>query len=278
MSGHREENAAGPGDTSHVYCKDGKYLRVMQRTTHTGHHQDIRWVDDLDHATVFAGPPESVPLLHRIDKALLEDAEILPAQQVVLLTGAEEEREKVDPRMPLKEVLERLCIHDPRNPYHETALGDPEDEPREPRHDCACDNCFHGHDKLALEILRLQEGFEKVPRTADGHIIYPGMPVFIEYAYTVEKVKPATIYCVEGDDGVASEQNRYFCVLSENRWFDESRDRWDNGNTEHVNRVYASEAECLRVAHEKHARLQEERAAREARKAASSPPNQGADK
>ena len=92
MSGHREENAAGPGDTSHVYCKDGKYLRVMQRTTHTGHHQDIRWVDDLDHATVFAGPPESVPLLHRIDKALLEDAEILPAQQVVLLAGAEEER------------------------------------------------------------------------------------------------------------------------------------------------------------------------------------------
>ena len=49
------------------------------------------------------------------------------------------------------EVLRNLCFHDPRNPHNDPELG------QEPRDNCYCDNCFHGRDELALEILRLRE-------------------------------------------------------------------------------------------------------------------------
>ena len=49
------------------------------------------------------------------------------------------------------EVRRNLCFHDTRNPLNDPELG------REPRDNCYCDNCFHGRDALALEILRLRE-------------------------------------------------------------------------------------------------------------------------
>jgi hypothetical protein len=58
--------------------------------------------------------------------------------------------------MELKEVYGHLCYYDTRNPYYVPYLD--EDDIREPRHpDCYCDNCFYGHDKLALEILKLKK-------------------------------------------------------------------------------------------------------------------------
>lgn len=56
-----------------------------------------------------------------------------------------------------EQIHENLCIYDPRNPLYANLYGDhdPADIPA-PRNDCACDNCFYGRDRLALEILRLR--------------------------------------------------------------------------------------------------------------------------
>ena len=48
--------------------------------------------------------------------------------------------------------LEKLCYHDPRNPFHNA------DDDTAPRDGCACDNCFYGRDQMALEIIRLRAG------------------------------------------------------------------------------------------------------------------------
>ena len=59
--------------------------------------------------------------------------------------------------MEIQEVLENLCYYDERNPDNSLQYFDLEgEEPPEPRKDCACDNCFYGRDKLALEILSLK--------------------------------------------------------------------------------------------------------------------------
>lgn len=60
----------------------------------------------------------------------------------------------IDPR-------EKLCYHDPRNPFFT-----PDDQPREPRNGCACDNCFYGRDQMALEIIRLSESLEAERKAA----------------------------------------------------------------------------------------------------------------
>ena len=55
--------------------------------------------------------------------------------------------------MDIKEVLENLCIYDSRSPYYFK-----EDNPEEissPRDGCACENCFYGRDRFALEVIRL---------------------------------------------------------------------------------------------------------------------------
>jgi len=58
--------------------------------------------------------------------------------------------------MTLTEIYENLCIRDKRNPSHKDCYIDlDDDELPEPRENCYCDSCFHGRDKLALEILRL---------------------------------------------------------------------------------------------------------------------------
>ncbi len=90
----------------------------------------------------------------------------------------------------------------------------------------------------------------KVPKTADGFPIYPGMPVFICSPYSTKKSYKATIYNV--GYGEASVNNDYFCVLVENRYFD--GEYWNDGNTEHVSKIFADETECLRFAHDKNNR------------------------
>jgi hypothetical protein len=79
----------------------------------------------------------------------------------------------------------------------------------------------------------------RIPQTADGQIIYPGMPVFICEPYSIEKFSKATVYCVIG------ENNQYYCILEENRYFD--GEHWNDGNTEHVSRVFADCQECLKL-------------------------------
>jgi len=57
--------------------------------------------------------------------------------------------------MTKEEVVKNLCYKDNRNPDHyENIFGEPPTPRPEP---CFCDSCFHGRDKLALEILRLLE-------------------------------------------------------------------------------------------------------------------------
>lgn len=59
--------------------------------------------------------------------------------------------------VPVERVYECLCSKDSRNPLYADIYGWQADEPPPvPRVDCACDNCFYGRDKLAVEILRLR--------------------------------------------------------------------------------------------------------------------------
>lgn len=55
--------------------------------------------------------------------------------------------------LEIEEVYERLCYYDKRNPNNDINT----DFPKEPRGNCYCDNCFHGRDRLALEIIALRE-------------------------------------------------------------------------------------------------------------------------
>lgn len=60
--------------------------------------------------------------------------------------------------MKLKEVYTYLCNKDPKNHedyIQEIVYNDWEEPIPEPRKNCFCDNCFYGRDKLALEIIRL---------------------------------------------------------------------------------------------------------------------------
>lgn len=56
---------------------------------------------------------------------------------------------------------ESLCYFDKRNPNGNPLPDD--DDPREPRElGCACDNCFYGRDKLAVEVIRLRMALEGI--------------------------------------------------------------------------------------------------------------------
>lgn len=54
----------------------------------------------------------------------------------------------------LPDPTENLCYHDPRS--RDYSPPDEDDEPREPRVNCCCDDCFYRRDPLALEIIRLR--------------------------------------------------------------------------------------------------------------------------
>jgi len=48
-------------------------------------------------------------------------------------------------KMTRDEVLQNLCVYDPRNPDYQVGTAGSI---------CYCDNCFYGRDKLAREILK----------------------------------------------------------------------------------------------------------------------------
>lgn len=52
--------------------------------------------------------------------------------------------------MDEKDILEKLCYYDSRNPDYQGEDFKPEDK-------CYCDNCFYGRSELANEILLLRE-------------------------------------------------------------------------------------------------------------------------
>lgn len=81
---------------------------------------------------------------------------------------------------------------------------------------------------------------DKIPKTADGKIIFPGMKVFICSPYSNKKTYPATIHHVE----IGNE-----CFLIENQYF--NGEWWEDGNTENASNLYESESECLKNANEK---------------------------
>ena len=58
---------------------------------------------------------------------------------------------------------ENLCTYDKRNPYGYLSYGPVDDDDvAQPRQQgCACDNCFYGRDKLAMEIIRLREAISE---------------------------------------------------------------------------------------------------------------------
>ena len=57
--------------------------------------------------------------------------------------------------MGIEEVYEQLCWYDKRNPNQ---IHDVDQDVVVPRRDnCACDNCYNGKDRLAMEVLRLQK-------------------------------------------------------------------------------------------------------------------------
>ena len=63
--------------------------------------------------------------------------------------------------MDKQEIFENLCTKDPRYPMYQDIYGyEDDDDVPEPRKDCACDNCFYGRDRLALEILKLMRAIE----------------------------------------------------------------------------------------------------------------------
>ena len=54
----------------------------------------------------------------------------------------------------MKDILSKLCWYDERNPDY---IDKDNNEGKEPRKDCFCDNCFNGRDKLAVYILELEQ-------------------------------------------------------------------------------------------------------------------------
>lgn len=64
--------------------------------------------------------------------------------------------------MKIKEISEKLCHYDTRNPDGVKVYMD-EDELKEcgyttkSKKDCVCDNCYYGRTELALYILKLRD-------------------------------------------------------------------------------------------------------------------------
>lgn len=51
-----------------------------------------------------------------------------------------------------QDIKKNLCLYDSENPNNNLDAYDEDDGP-EPRNNCACDNCFYGRDKLAVQLL-----------------------------------------------------------------------------------------------------------------------------
>ena len=86
----------------------------------------------------------------------------------------------------------------------------------------------------------------KSPRTVDGEIIYPGMVVYICTPYAIDR---ATVYCVIADEHNKKNNNyRYWCVLDENRYYNARTERWEDGDTEIITRLFANYDKCRKAA------------------------------
>lgn len=88
------------------------------------------------------------------------------------------------------------------------------------------------------------DNLDKMPVTVDGQGVWPGMPVYIMSPYSTKKANKATVYCVLGENEPGG---GYYVVLEENRYCD-GYGMWDDGNTEHISKVYADEEKCLQAA------------------------------
>jgi len=65
--------------------------------------------------------------------------------------------------MDLINIYDNLCVYDKRSEfYKDLTYGLEKEDIPKPRENCFCDNCFHGRDRLALEILRLREAHEAI--------------------------------------------------------------------------------------------------------------------
>jgi len=58
-----------------------------------------------------------------------------------------------------KNIYERLCYYDERNPFYDAEHAETMAESRR-RDGCSCDNCFYGRTELAQEIIDLREELE----------------------------------------------------------------------------------------------------------------------
>jgi hypothetical protein len=85
--------------------------------------------------------------------------------------------------MSIEEINKSLCYYDKRNPlFIEEGMGRSAE--------CACDNCFRGKDKLAIELLRVKEVVSVfLVMVKEGEIlVYPDNDKWIDYIGYLEGV------------------------------------------------------------------------------------------
>ena len=71
---------------AYVIRKDGKYLRHVEMTTHTGAHSYINWDSDINYATLFYRDPCGL-------EGDVERIEAVEARVVVLVQGERDAEE-----------------------------------------------------------------------------------------------------------------------------------------------------------------------------------------
>ena len=60
--------------------------------------------------------------------------------------------------MSTEEILNNLCYYNKRNP---NGFSD-DDDVQTNRDNCSCDNCFYGRNKLALEIIKINDSYSEL--------------------------------------------------------------------------------------------------------------------
>lgn len=74
---------------------------------------------------------------------------------------------------PDQAVLVNLCYRDPRNPYFGNSVYDVV----VPRKDCPCDNCYYGRDKLAVQVIDLQQKVSELSVRPNVAIVSASNPI-----------------------------------------------------------------------------------------------------
>lgn len=101
-----------------------------------------------------------------------------------------------EPTLSSATILRALCVHDPRSPLYDASAYDDDDPLPEPRVDCHCDNCYHGNDRLAVEILRLREETRTARVEAMRKCEDVAKEEAREWAFDAESCGPSACYCV----------------------------------------------------------------------------------